>query len=57
MLTVSLWTLQESPGFRRGECQTNGSKGVEISTGGDLLAVVSGNQASTFEANRDSIFV
>jgi Ca2+-binding RTX toxin-like protein len=36
---------------------TDSSDGVQISAGGDLLAVVSWNQASTFEANRNSIFV
>jgi len=36
---------------------TDSADGVRISAGGDLLAVVSWNQASTFEASRDSIFV
>jgi Ca2+-binding RTX toxin-like protein len=33
------------------------ANGVRISAGSDLLGVVSWNQASTFEANRNSIFV
>jgi Ca2+-binding RTX toxin-like protein len=36
---------------------TDSADGVRISVGSDLLAVVSWNQASTFNANRDSIFV
>jgi Ca2+-binding RTX toxin-like protein len=36
---------------------TDSADGVRISASGDLLAVVSWNQASTFEASRNSIFI
>jgi Ca2+-binding RTX toxin-like protein len=35
---------------------TDSAQGVRISAGNDLLAVVSGNQASTFEANPSQLF-